>query len=92
MAPAHLNSPPIAKNRSKPVVSCDGKARFLTANQARKRAQNKQRAFVTAGTGPVEAYRCQFCGWYHLGGVHKHVAQKRGVFVRDEPVKPGVVR
>jgi hypothetical protein len=51
-------------------LSCDGKERYETAQLAEKvcrRRNASKRQMRKSDRRPLEAYRCQHCGFFHLG-------------------------
>ncbi len=57
---------------------CERKTRFETKDEALASARHTR---AVSGRGPVAAYRCRFCGGWHVGHLNKNqiraMAQRR---------------
>lgn len=51
-----------------PEIACNGKDGFTTMNLARKVASDMNRRHKD---GTLNAYKCPYCGNYHVGNVNK---------------------
>jgi hypothetical protein len=68
----------MASKRSARRKQCEGKNKYLTIDEAVSAADHRRRAVGAA----LDAYRCPFCGAFHIGhrtkSAHKAIAAKRG--------------
>lgn len=68
-------------------MSCAGKCRYPSKQDA-KAAFRRSRRFLR-DPGRVRAYRCDECGWVHLGHISERVV--RGAVSRAEAYGQGLV-